>query len=199
MADMIQAKLGSFRAKLAKVVTAPITLANFGSTPGVTGAMAPITSAAATFGFSDMSALQGALKKADIRNAILDGEYLAQISNSPSFFQRAGTVGGMKNAWSAFGWDLIALNTIWPIGENVVGFACHPQAVGIVSGLPISAPDGIPGNSLQTGVAILEGADIAVQTCLWYDLGARTLCASYDIILGATAVDKTAGIIVKCA
>jgi hypothetical protein len=197
MADMIEAKLGSFRSKLASVATAPITLANFGTAPGTTGAIAPVISASAAFGFSDLATLQGGLKRSSVKNLILDADYIARISNSPSFFQPAGLVGGMKNAWSAFGWDLICQNMIWPLGENVVGFACNPQAIGIVSGLPIKSPEGTPGNTLQTGTAILEGPDIAVQTNLWFDLGTRSLCASFDIVLGATAIDKTAGIIVK--
>ena len=199
MADMIEAKLGSFRAKIASVVTAPITLANFGTLAGTTGAAAPLVSAAAAFGFSDLALLQGGLKKSVIKNLVLDGEYIARIANTPAFFQNAGLLGGMKNAWNAFGWDLIALNTVWPAGENVVGFACNPQAIGIISGLPLNPPEGIPGNTLQIGVAELAGPDIAVQTYLWFDLGSRSLCASYDIILGASAIDKTAGIIIKSA
>jgi hypothetical protein len=199
MADMIEAKLGSFRAKLGSVVTAPITLANFGTSPGVTGAIAPVISAAAAFGFSDLAQLQAGLKRSSVKNLVLDADYIARISNSPSFFQPAGLLGGMKNAWSAFGWDLIAQNMIWPLGENVVGFACNPQAIGIISGLPLTSPEGLPGNTLQTGVAELSGPDIAVQTYLWFDLGTRSLCGSYDIILGSSAIDKTAGIIVKSA
>ena len=199
MADLIEAKLGSFRSAIGKVVTAPITLANFGATPGTTGAIAPVTSAAATFGFSDLATLQGGLKKSAMKNLLLDGEYIAMIANSPSFFQQAGVLGGMRNAWSAFGWDLLCLNTVWPSGENVIGFACNPQAIGIIAGLPLNAPEGIPGNTMQSGVAILEGPQISVQVNVWFDLNVRTLRASYDIVLGASAIDKTAGIIVKSA
>lgn len=199
MADLIEAKLGSFRAKIAAVATAPITLANFGTLAGTTGAIDPVVSAPDAFGFSDLATLQGGLKKSVIKNVLLDGEYMARVSNTPSFFQQAGVVGGMKNAWSAFGWDLIALNTVWPAAENVRGFACNPQAIGLVSGLPLNPPEGIPGNVVQIGVAQLAGPDIAVATYLWFDANARTLRASYDIMLGASAVDKTAGIIIKSA
>lgn len=197
MADLIVAKLGSFRAKIASVVLANITKANFGTTAGTTGADVPLVSAFDAFGFSDLAKLQGALQKSTIKNVILDGRYIARISNSPTFFQQAGVVGGMRNAWSAFGWDLIALNsTGWPSAENCYGFACNPQAIGIIAGLPINPPEGIPGNIVQTGVAQLVGPDVAVATYLWFDANSRTLCASYDIMLGSTAVDKTAGVMV---
>ena len=196
MADLIEAKLSSLRSKIAQVVTAPITVANFGTTPGTTGAIAPIISAPAAFGFSDLAPLQGALKKSPRKNLILDGEYIARIANSPGFFQATGTVGGMEGAWKAFGWDLIAMLTDWTgAGANIRGFACNPQAIGIVAGLPLNPPGAE--QVIQTGVAQLAGPDIAVATYLWMDANARTMRATYDIILGAVAVDKTAGALVK--
>ena len=200
MADLIEAKLGSLKSKIAQVATAPITVANFGTLAGTTGAIAPLVLAAAAFGFGDLATLQGGLKKSGIKNVILDGEYIARIANTPGFFQAAGVVGGMEGAWKAFGWDLIALLTEWSgAGANISGFACNPQAIGIVAGLPLNPLEGIPGNVVQTGVAQLAGPDIAIATYLWMDANARTMRATYDIMLGATAVDTSAGILVKSA
>jgi hypothetical protein len=50
---------------------------------------------------------------------------------------------------------------------------------------------------IQTGVANLPGLDAAVQTNLWMDANARTMRATYDIMLGAELVDTTAGILIK--
>src|ERR1035441_4890340 len=199
-ADLIEAKLGSLRSKIAQVVTTPITVANFGTTAGTTGAALPLVSAPAAFGFSDLAYLQGALKKSNIKNVILDGEYIARIANTPGFFQAAGVVGGMEGAWKAFGWDLIALLTEWQAADaNVRGIALNPQAIGIIAGLPLNPLEGIPGNVVQTGVAQLAGPAISVATYLWMDANARTMRASYDLILGATAVDKTAAVLIKSA
>ena len=196
MAELIEAKLGSLKTKIGKVVTAPITVANFGTLPGTTGAGAPLVSASASFGLSDMATLQGALKRSGIKNCILDGEYIASIANTPGFFQKTGTVGGMENAWKAFGWDLIAMLTEWSGADPYVrGFACNPQAIGIISGLPLNPVDG--NSAVQTGETFLSGPDIAIATYLWMDANARTMRASYDIMLGAAAVDLTAGVLVK--
>jgi ATP-dependent protease ClpP protease subunit len=199
-ADMIEAKLGSLRSKIAQVVTAPITVANFGTLAGTTGADVPLVSAPAAFGFTDLATLQGALKKSNIKNVVLDGEYIARIANTPGFFQAAGVVGGMEGAWKAFGWDLIALLTEWSgAGPNIRGIALNPQAIGIIAGLPLNPLEGIPGNVVQTGVAQLAGPAISVATYLWMDANARTMRASYDLMLGATAVDKTAAVLIKSA
>lgn len=191
MADLIEAKLGSFLSKIVQVVTAPITVANFST-------LAPDTVSSAAFGFSDLAVLQGKLQKSRIKNVILAGPYLAQISNTPAFFQVAGTLDGLEDAWRAFGWDLIGLNTEWSGADPFVqGFACNPQAIGVVSGLPLNPVEGIPGNVIQVGTAMLPGVDIAIATYLWMDANARTMRATYDIMLGATAIDTSAGIIIK--
>jgi hypothetical protein len=188
MADLIEAKLGSFLSKIVQVVTAPITVANF-------NVLAPDTISSAAFGFSDLASLQGKLQKSRIKNCILSGTYLAAISNTPGFFQQAGTIDGLEQAWRAFGWDLIGLNTEWQGADPYVqGFACNPQAIGVICGLPLNAADN---NVIQTGTAILPGLEVAIQTNLWMDANARTMRATYDIMLGAELVDASAGIIIK--
>lgn len=191
MADLIEAKLGSFKSKIAQVVTAPITVANFSTLP-------PLVINSAAFSFSDAATLQGLLKKSPVKNLILDGTYIARLANTPGFFQVAGLVGGPEGGWKAFGWDFIGQNTEWQEADPYVqGFACNPQAIGIVSGLPLNPLEGIPGNVIQVGVAQLPGPDIAIATYLWMDANARTMRATYDIMLGAVAVDMTAGAIIK--
>jgi uncharacterized protein YfiM (DUF2279 family) len=188
MADLIEAKLGSFLSKIVQVVTAPITVANFSQ-------FAPLVVSSAAFGFSDLSTLQGQLQKSRIKNCILSGAYLSHVSNSPGFFQTTGTIDGLENAWRAFGWDLIGLNTEWQGADPYVqGFACNPQAIGVIAGLPLTTPDN---GVIQTGTAVLPGLDVAIQTNLWMDANARTMRATYDIMLGAALVDASAGVIIK--
>ena len=191
MADLIEAKLGSLLSKIVQVVTAPITVANFST-------LSALTTSSAAFGFSDLANLQGKLQKSRVKNVILAGPYIANVSNTPGFFQMAGTIDGLEDAWRAFGWDLIGLNTEWQGADPYVqGFACNPQAIGIIAGLPLNPVEGIPGNVIQVGVAELPGVDVAIATYLWMDANARTMRATYDIMLGANAIDTTAGVIIK--
>lgn len=193
VADIIEPKIIDLADQITQVFTAPITVANF-----VTNAA--LVSAPGVFGFSDLATLQGQMKKLPVKNLLLDGEYIARISNVPGFFQGAGTVGGATNAWSAYGWDNIALNTEWAgAGANVRGFACGKTAIGIISGIPLNPPEGIPGNIVQTGVAQLPDVQKAIGTYVWFDPSSRTLYFTFDMIAGATLIDETAGILVKSA
>lgn len=190
MEDLMVAKLASFGAKVTSVVTTPITVANFST-------LTPLISAPSSFGFSDLQTCWGQLKKSIIHNALLDGEYLARIINVPTIFQKTGVMPG--KAWAEFGWDNIALNTFWSGADpNVRGFACNPQAIGIITGLPLEAPN-IPGQTLQQGVALLPEVNVAIQVNSWFSLSTRTLWASYDMMLGAALLDGTAGVLIKSA
>lgn len=197
VADIIEKKLVDLAAKITQVITAPITVANFTTN-------AALISAPAAFSFSDLATLQGQLKKTSVKNLILDGEYIARIANTPGFFQMSGTVAGTggagKAAWNAFGWDNIALNTDWSgAGANVRGLACGQDAIGIITGLPLNPPEGIPGNIVQTGVAQLTDVNIGVATYAWFSPSARTFFFTFDIICGASLVDELEGVLVKSA
>jgi hypothetical protein len=188
MEDLVTAKLATLGAKVTQVIVTPITAANFTATPVI---IAP-----AAFGFSDMATLWGQLKKAAIKNLILDGEYLARIINNPTLFQATPVVpgAGWKNV---NGWDFVGLNTDWSAaGSNVRGFACDPQAIGVIQGLPLNPPEGIPGNTLMLGQFTLPGVDVSIATYVWFSLATRTLFASYDLMLGAAKLDATAGVVV---
>lgn len=189
MDDLISAKMGSFGSKIMQVATTPITLANF-------NVLAALTRAPGAFGFSDLATLWGQLKKANTRNIVLDGEYLARLLNNPAFLSGAG--GGDGTNLKGFGWDYCGLNTEWQGADaHVRGIACDPQAIGTISGLPLNPPGGIPGNMVQTGVARIAGADIGIAIYLWFDANTRSLCGTYDIMLGSALVDASAGVIIK--
>lgn len=193
VADIIEKKLIDLAAKLTQVFMAPITVANF--TTNV-----PVVSAPAAFGFSDLANLLGILKKTRTKNLILDGEYIARISNQPGFFQKTGTGADDSKAYQAYGWDNIALNTDWSgAGANVRGFGCGQDAIGIITGLPLTPPTGIPGNTVQQGVAMLPDVGIGIQTNVWFSPRYRTFWFSFDAIAGATLVDETQGVIIKSA
>lgn len=190
MEDLSLPKLRSLGSKVVQAAVTPITAANFGTLPG-------ITSAASSFGFGELQQLWGQLKKANTKNLIIDGEYLAGLVNVPSFFQVA--LNGSDNTWSnAFGWNLIALNTEFSTADaNVRGFACDPQAIGVIAGLPLIDNAGIPGGILSVSTGTIPGANLPIAAYLWFDVNSRTYYASYDIMFGASKLDGTIGAIIK--
>jgi ATP-dependent protease ClpP protease subunit len=192
MEDIAMPKLRSLGSKVVQAAVAPITAANFGTLAG-------ITSAPTSFGFGELQQLWGQLKKANSKNLILDGEYLAGLINVPTFFQTA--LSGGDNTWTnAFGWDLIALNTEFSTADaNVRGFACDPQAIGVIAGLPLIDNAGIPGGILSVSTGVIPGANLPIAAYLWFDVNARTYYMSYDIMFGAAKLDGTAGAIIKSA
>jgi len=188
MEDLVQAKTGSFSSKIMQIVGAIITAANFTATP--------VIKDPTSFGWGDMRTLWGQLKKAGVRNIILDGEYLAPLQNIPTFLQTVPAFPGA--GWRNINnWDFIGLNTEWSqSGANIRGFACDPQAIGIITGVPLNPPQGIPGNTLMTTYITLPGLNITIAVNVWFSLSSRQLYASMDVILGAAALDTTAGIVI---
>jgi hypothetical protein len=158
----------------------PVTTANFGA--------ATITRSSAAFTFSDMATLWGALKKSNVKNCILDGEYLARLINQPVFYQVTSDQPGA--GWKAFGWDFVGCNTRWDGAEaKVVGFACNPQAIATVAGLPLET--GNP--TLERRILNLPDLDIKVAYHVWLSLASRSLRASFDLMFGSALGDATAG------
>jgi hypothetical protein len=187
MQDLVTINTANFANVVIEAATAPITAANFTGTATV--------SSAAAFSFSDLASLQALLKKSPIKNLIIDGAYIARIANTPGFFQTAGTVGGSPQAWRAFGWDGIYQNTDWTgAGTNMQGFACNPQAIGGIIGLPL-LPALIPGNILSSTVMTVEGLDVQVLAEAWFNPATRTSWNSLRVMDGWAKVDATAGFI----
>ena len=196
MEDIALPKLRSLGSKIVQIATAPITAANYTNS---SGGLAGLTKASTNFGFNDLQTLWGQLKKANTKNILLDGEYLANLVNIPNFFQVA--LNGGDNTWSnAFGWDLIALNTEWSgAGTGVRGFACDPQAIGCIAGLPLIDSAGIPGGILSVSTGSIPGVNLPIAAYLWFDVTARTYYMSYDMMFGASKMDNTAGALITSA
>jgi ATP-dependent Clp protease protease subunit len=191
MEDIIEKNLGGLADKILEVAFTPVTVANFNQHTA-------ITSAPEAFGFSDLAAGWGRIKKSSIKNAVIDGEYMARILNQPVFFQAAGL--GSGAGWKAFGWDNIELNTQWAgagSGENIRGLICNPQALGAASGLPVQAPES--GNVLRRGSLVVPGPNITIATHSWFSLASRKMWMSYDLMFGSTLLDNTAGVLLKSA
>ncbi|MGA3266207.1 MAG: hypothetical protein ABSE16_05220 [Verrucomicrobiota bacterium] len=187
--DLREKNLAMFADAVTVAATAPITAANF-------SAQTPLIQTFGGFGFSDLATLQGQLQKSPIKNAILNGNYLARILNQPGFFQKTGTDMEDAGGYQAFGWNGIYEASNWTgAGNNVNGFACNPQAIVRATGLPLN-PTNIPGGTLNSTMLDLPALGIAVQFNLWFSLSTRTLFASWDLIAGFAAGDTTAGVVV---
>jgi len=185
MENMMTIAVAKLADAIIEAAMAPITLANFATSWGSGNVIT-----AADFGFSTMATLWGKLKKSPIKNALLDGEYLAKLLNQPTYFQ---AVSDGAQAYRAFGWDLIALNTDWTgASNNAVGFVCNPQAILCIAGMPVTpaAPN------LTQGSFTVPGINIGVQTNQWFSLATRTAWYSFDLVFGAAKADTSAGILI---
>ncbi len=191
MEDIAKVNANLFGNKLTQIATAPITEANFANYAGGSYVQTP-----AAFGWGDMAQIWGAIKHANFKHAILDGEFMANLNNTPGSFQNSGINGSEANA---FGWDGIHLNTEWTgAGAGCRGFACDPQAIGVCSGLPVSLAAQGAQNITETTFA-LPGIGLTIAVYSWFSLSSRTLWASYDVMLGAAALDTTAGVFIKAS
>ena len=182
--DLFEINVQKFARTILDTVMAPVTTPNF---PG-----SPFVMSAAAFGISDLDNLWAAIAKSPIKNLILSGNYFIRIANKPGFYQPTGTESGA--GWKPFGWDFIGQNDEWSGAEpNTWGFACNPQALGVVLGLPLQMD--MP--NVITTVLPLPGVKAKALLNVWMDANARTVYCTLDVMLGTTLLDGTAGVLVK--
>ena len=183
--DLAEKNARTFGESLLDVVFALLTTSNFATI---------LTRASAAFSYSDMATSWGALKKSSVKVAILDGEYMSRLINAPFFYQPTDTKGG--SGFKAFGWDALHPCSRWSAAEiNTRGLFCNPQAIGLVAGLPMRSPS----PTLETKTITLAGLELSVALNTWFSLATRSFWASYDVMLGAAALDKSAGFLLKSA
>lgn len=182
--DLFELNVNLFTRTLLNRVLAPVTAVNFPA--------APLISAAASFAVTDLDFLWAAIHKSKIKNVILQGNYFVRVLNKPGFYQPTGTESG--GAWKPFGWDFIGQNDEWSgAGTDIVGFACNPQALGVVLGLPIQLS--VPNMETRRLPLPMIGAEVYLN--MWFDVTARTTYVTFDCMLGTTLLDGSAGVLVK--
>jgi len=179
------AGLGS---KIIQVLNTNVTAANFTT-------LTPLINSSAAFGFNDIQTMWGQLKKANRKNIMLDGPYLARITNTPTLFQATPVVPGAS--WkNIVGWDYVALNTEWSTaGNNIIGFAGAPTSLAVIAGLPALDTPGTMG-ILASSNGTLTGVDLPIAVYSWFNTSTRTYWASFEMMFGATTLDTTAGLVV---
>lgn len=185
LADLAAGSADLFAYGISDVLTALMTVANYGAVTGI--------GSAANFDSSDLPAVLALAKNYRSKNLILDGGHLARIQFSGQSTASAGTVaapdlryGPLNNG--RFGFDVIAENNRWTSAEaNTVGFVCGPDAIAIASGLPVGM---IAGEFVeQRTVTTANGLSCLLS--VWYSRATRSHMASYDIMFGAAAADVT--------
>ena len=187
LADLAEKNLRVFGETLLDAIFAPLTDANFA---------VAMTRAPAAFAFSDMATAWGMLKKSPIKYAVLDGEFMARIVNTPVFYQATGKSGTDNGGWKSFGWDGIYECSRWSgAGANVHGFFCGPTALGVLAGLPLQGQS----NTLESKVTTVPGLELSVQANSWFSLKSRSMFGSYDLVMGVAKLDATCGFLLKSA
>ena len=189
MVDLIEAKLASLGSKIAKVAIANITAANFPT-------LSPIIRSYGAFGFGDTQAVLTAIQKGNRKNIILNGGYFYKLTNVPSLYQATPVFpgAGFRNL---IGFDYVALNTEWSAaGANINGFACDPNALGVIAGLPLVDFPAIPGGILAQATGTLPGVDMPIAAYSWFNTSTRTYWSSFDMMFGAAPLDTSIGQII---
>ncbi len=193
MENLVDIKTAECADNILKIAFKPLALASFTTN-------AVIIRAASAFAFSDMATAWGELKKSPIKYAVLDGEYMARIINSPVFYQVTGTGDGEVDGWKRFGWDGVWTNTNWTgthagAGDQYIrGLFCNPQVMGAVAGIPLTPP-AIPGNTLQESTITVPDVNISIAAYSWFSLSTRTFWMSYDLMFGTALLDESAGVL----
>jgi hypothetical protein len=184
MAWWIDVKVGEFSDKLQSLVNAIITTGNFTATP--------LTFAASSFGVDELRQAWATIKKARVKNIMLDGEYYANFlpANMESFNPLSG------NTYP--GWDGFYHNTYWTgATANTTGFACNPQAICIGAALPMQAVNMVGSANLVKDTTTLPDLGMSVDVCQWFSTSSRTAWWTIECMFGAALGDGTAGVLIK--
>lgn len=171
--------------KILDVIAANLTAANYTNTA--------VVAAAANFDAATLRSIWASAKDFSSRNLVIDGGHWAQLipSNTQGF--------GLNQGSPVYGFDGIWYSNRWSAADSdVVGFVASPEAMGIVSGLPI-APAGAGGSGLSIGSVTVPGVNITVQTSSWFKPGTRVQWAALDLMLGTVKGDGSALTLIKSA
>jgi len=179
LADLAAGSADVFALGISKKITAVMTSANYGA--GTT------IGAAANFDTSDLPAILALAKNYRQKLLLLDGGHLArlQFSAAANTFPDA-RYGPLNNGF--FGFNNILEQNDWTGAiANTAGFVCGQDAIAIAAGLPVGM---IAGEFIeQRTVESTNG--LSVLLSVWYSRSTRSHMASYDIMFGAAAGDKT--------
>ena len=179
LADLAAGSADVFALGISKKITAVMTSANYGA--GTT------IGTAANFDTSDLPAILALAKNYRQKLLLLDGGHLArlQFSAAANTFPDA-RYGPLNNG--LFGFEGIFEQNDWTGAiANTAGFVCGRDAIAIASGLPVGM---IAGEFVEQRTVESQNG-LSVLLSVWYSRATRSHMASYDIMFGVAAGDKT--------
>lgn len=179
LADLAAGSADVFALGISKKITAVMTAANYGA--GIT------IGTAANFDTSDIPAILALAKNYRQKLLLLDGGHLArlQFSAAANTFPDA-RYGPLNNG--LFGFEGIFEQNDWTGAiANTAGFVCGRDAIAIASGLPVGM---IAGEFVEQRTVESQNG-LSVLLSVWYSRATRSHMASYDIMFGVAAGDKT--------
>ena len=179
LADLAAGSADVFALGISKKITAVMTSANYGA--GTT------IGTAANFDTSDIPAILALAKNYRQKLLLLDGGHLArlQFSAAANTFPDA-RYGPLNNG--LFGFEGIFEQNDWTGAiANTAGFVCGRDAIAIASGLPVGM---IAGEFVEQRTVESQNG-LSVLLSVWYSRATRSHMASYDIMFGVAAGDKT--------
>jgi len=178
--NWLEIKLGEFGDKISDVITGLLLDSTFS---------VGVSSAAASFGQSELKTLWGAIGKASTKTIVLDSDLFANFL--PATLQNFDPL-----TTGVPGWNHFLQQTRWTgATTDVAGFACSPTAIGVVSGLPETSPRAA--SMSQIGQIVLPGLGLTIQTTRWYSNVTRNDWFTFDVMFGAAVVDASALTLIK--
>lgn len=181
IADLASGSANVFALGISKKVTAVMTAANYGTPTAGNG----IIGTAANFDTTDLSQILALAKNYRQKMLLLDGVYIARLLNSGTSFPDS-RFGPLNNGLFGFA-NILEQNDWTGAIANTVGFVCGQDAIAVASGLPIGM---IAGEFVEQRAVEIENG-LSVLLSVWYSRATRAHMASYDIMFGVAAADKT--------
>ena len=179
LADLAAGSADVFALGISKKITAVMTAANYGA--------GTVIGTGANFDTSDLPAILALAKNYRQKLLLLDGGHLArlQFAAAANTFPDA-RYGPLNNGF--FGFNNIYEQNDWTGAiANTAGFVCGQDAIAVASGLPVGM---IAGEFVEQRT--VESANgLSVLLSVWYSRSTRAHMASYDIMFGVAAGDKT--------
>jgi hypothetical protein len=183
---LVKINLNALADKIWSLVTAPITVANFGS-----AIVAPAT-AAANFAAGDLAKLWSSVSKSGSKGLVLSPTLYSGIIPTATT--------GLTLDKGAYGFDGGIFYANQFAGQTrLAGFACSPEALAIASAAP--SLDHVRSNMLVSDVVVLEQLGLSIYYNVYADPTTRAIVASAEVMFGAAkaVTSGTMGLIVAAA
>lgn len=183
---LVKINLNALADKIWSIVTAPITVANYGA-----AVVAPAT-ASANFAAGDLAKLWASVSKSSSKGLVL----------SPTLY--SGIIPTATTSITldkgAYGFDNGVFYANQFSGQTrLAGFACSPEALAIASAAP--AMDHVRDRMLVSDVVTLDQIGLSIYYNVYSDPGSRAIIASAEVMFGAAkaVTSGTMGLIVAAA